>query len=432
MKKQFFILGAAMLCLFAVSCQKSELRPDSEVSEAQHGSEITLLNGVVTKGYVDGTRFYDKSVASLHSETPESSPRTMRVSAYLNPQEGSGRNYFINELFESNKASGADEKWIHTPAFFWPLGGNLDFLCISSTEPFTAKDLQWNESNASSYASVIIDKSRTQDDILFAVASGSSATSTSTEGGVYTTGKPVNVQFSHAQAWLEFQLSVADELMKNKIAIKEIVIDGGYDSGKLKLSRNTTNIPHTVDATWVLDGKMQFSVDDQYQVYGRQKNEDEYMEYTATVALREAVRVAREGGDAAEIAAAEAAYKSAMDALQKAMQKSELINPLNIVGALGSGGEASAAAEHETNCAYLDMLVPAQDKCDFIIRYYLAGSPDLHEYRFKPKNSGSDKWEMGKKYIYDIDFVISEIAFAPTVKEFVASFDAETNPAEIK
>ena len=432
MRKISFILGAAALCLGLASCNKSEMDIKDQ-TPAMQGPEISMVNGIITKGYVDGTKFYEKAVADLHSSTVTPTARQMYVSAYINPQEGEGRNYFVNEIFETNGLSGAAEKWVHTPALFWPLGGNLDFMCLSSTEPFAAKDAAWNELNASSGLVLLFDESRTQDDVLYAVASGKSGDSSSSSEGVYTTGKPVNVEFSHAQAWLEFQLSVADESMKDKIAITEIIVDGAYDKGKLKLTRNTTNTPHTVDAVWTVDGKAQFKFDDSYSVYGHLMAAEEYTdEQDAVDAAKEALKAAQNEGDADKIAYADSVLSAKQALLQAAYETYEVVNAINAVGSNEAGGEASAAAESETNCSYLDMLLPEQNKADFIIRYVLAGNPNVLEYRFRPKNSGSDKWEMGKKYIYDIDFVISEIAFNPTVKEYIASFDGDTNPIEIK
>ncbi len=430
MRKISFILGSVALCFGLASCNKSEM--DTTTDRMADRTPVSFTNGVITKGYVDGTRFYEKAVADLHSSTADLTARKMRVSAYINPQEGSGRNYFIDEEFASNGLDGAAEKWVHTPALYWPLGGNMDFLSFSSTEPFAAKDAVWNDMNAAAGLVLTFDENRTQDDVLYACASGKSADASANDEQVYTTGQPVAIQFQHAQAWLEFQLSVADSTMMDKIAIKEIVIDGAYDKGILKLTRNTTATTHTVDAVWQCDGLSPISFDDRYGIYGHLKQPDEYTEEKKALEQAQSDLVeAQNGGDSDAIAQAREELAAKEAALQAAYESYSLVNSLNAVGNNVGVLTPSSAAGTNADCAYLDMLLPQQNKTSFIIRYVLAGNPEVLEYRFTPKNSGSDKWEMGKKYIYDIDFVISEITFAPTVKEFEASFDGETNPIEI-
>ena len=45
--------------------------------------------------------------------------------------------------------------------------------------------------------------------------------------------------------------------------------------------------------------------------------------------------------------------------------------------------------------------------------YVISGNEMTYEY-----NNTRTMWEMGKKYIYNLDFVLNPVAIAPTVKVF--------------
>lgn len=419
-----------MAALCCIACNKNAEVPTVPLNQG----EIALSNGVSTKGYIDGTTFYEVSVAQLHDENRTDTPRQMRASAFLTPAAGNGNaaNYFVDQVFSENGGV-----WRHNPPLYWPLASRLDFLAYSSMVPFDAKDAIWGEYNATSSLKLNVGKKYSQDDVVFAAASMKSSDAT---GEGYAVAQPVNMTFHHSQAWLEFQLSVATAEMKDKIAIKEIVIENAYDEGQLVLTRKDVAAPEApistadVIATWNLDGKKNICFDDSYGVYGRTAVASDYPdENQAVIDAQEALRVAKNGGIQAEINTAQDNLDNALAALDAKVKQYKLINPLNAVGAKNNRGDASAVAEHETDCVYLDMLIPAQPKTSFVIRYVLAGQPTVLEYRYDLTAAGSksNKWEMGKKHIYDINFVISEITIAPTVKQYEAEFDGDVTPVEI-
>lgn len=446
MKRVFILFAGVAAAASLASCNKELNAPSIDIA-GQQVSEISVMNGLATKGYVDGTTFYEKETALLHDASVVATPRTMRLSAYFTPAAGQTAapgDYFVDQKFAYDSGKSV---WRHNPPIYWPLASHLDFLAYSSTEPFEAKDAVWNSKNASSSVILTFGDSRTQDDVLFSSQEMDSADNTT---GAGYTNVPVNMTFEHAQAWLEFQLSIASEEMKDLIAIKEIYIASAARTGKLTLTRDAIDAgtcPSGVKAEWKLDDADRMLIDDEYGVYGGFKAADDasFDELNAAIASAqadvEAAQAAYDaavaGGDAADMAAKDEALQAAKDALaaaqaalDAAVAKCELSNPLNIVGgAPGEAGDPSAAAEVSAECAFLDMLIPAQAKSDIVIEYCLAGQDKVLEYRY-PLNGGS-KWEMGNKYIYDIDFVISEITVNPTVREFVAQFDGEAVPTEI-
>lgn len=435
MKRIFLLIaGAATVASLASSCNKDLTAGGVALPDGgHHGGEIAVMSGVVTRGYVDGAVFYEKATADMHNEGVVTTPRQMHVSAYYTPisgQTGEAANYFVDQIFALKEG---ETVWRHTPAIYWPLASNLDFLAYSSTEPFSAKDATWNAKNASSSLVLSFDESRTQDDVLFAATQMTSADAYAVpegaEAGSPKVAQSVNMTFEHAQAWLEFQLSVADSSMMDKIAIKDITIENAARTGVLTLTRNDAD----VTAKWEdFSNKEDIIFDDIYGVYGRLKTAADFVtESEAVASAKDALKSAKDGGDAAAIKTAEDNLAAAQEALDEAVGGCALSNALNAVGARNERPAPSAAAETAQDCSYLDMLLPAQGKTAFVIHYILAGQNKVLEYRYA-LGSGSSKWERGTKYIYDIDFQISELTIAPTVKEFVATFDADATPVEIQ
>ena len=434
MKKTIFILSAALAAAGLTSCNKTE---PAHIEKGLQKGEIALANGVASsKGYIDGTTFYEVSVEQLHDDSRVDTPREMRVSAFLTPAEGNGS---AGNYFESPGQVFAEDGgvWRHNPPLYWPLASRLDFLAYSSKIPFAEKDAVWGEYNATSNLKLNVSSAYTQDDIVYAAASMKSSEAT---GESYAVAQPVNMEFYHSQAWLEFQLSVATDEMKDKIAIKEIIVENAYNEGQLVLTRKDVASPDqpisTADvvATWNLDGKRNFTFDDNYNVYGRSKEAADFTsENEAVIAAEQALIAAKNSGIQDDINTAENNLENAQAALDAKIKEYALVNPLNAVGVINSRPDASAEAETEDDCVYLDMLLPAQAKTSFVIRYVLAGQPNVLEFRYDLTASGtkSNKWEMGKKYIYDIDFVVSELTIKPTVKQYVAEFDADVTPIEI-
>lgn len=414
-----------------VSCNKDENSGVVENTAQEQAQAISVMSGVGTKGYVDGTTFYEKATATMHTST-DVTARTMIISAYRTPSAGqtaAAGNYFVGAEFASNGLSGSDEKWVHTPAYYWPLASTLDFLAYSSTEAFASKDAKWAADNASSSVVLTFDRARCQDDVLFASQQMTSESATDKTASPYATGQPVNMTFNHSQAWIEFQLSVATDEMKNKIAIKEIILENAYDKGTLTVTRSGASCT----GAWTISNAENITFDDNYDVYGHSKTVDEYTTEQALIEQREAELAAAEAsGNADAIAAAQTALQAAEDALAAAVAQYPVVNPLNAVGGVNDpSGTATPGAEIRTDCSFLDMLLPEQPKANIIIRYVLAGRPDVLEYKYTLKQDGHN-WEMGTKYIYDIDFVISEITVAPSVSEWTATFDGtDLTPVEL-
>lgn len=250
MKKSFLFLLAG---LSLVACNKN-LGGDMPSVDAKVEKELSFsLVQSMTKGYVTGAEFFDTAIDQLHEVTPTTTDRTMKLSAYLHPQSGSEGNYFVDYTF----AKGVDGKWHHTPAIYWPFESSLDFLAYSSGTPFDAKDVAWNDANASQSVVLNVLDDRTQDDIVFASVAGRASS---------LGADAVPMEFKHSQAWLEFQIKVADASMIDKLAITDIIIEDAYNAGELTIESGAGS--PTASWSFRKETSRDIRFDDNYSFYG--------------------------------------------------------------------------------------------------------------------------------------------------------------------
>lgn len=251
--KKILIPAVAVLAL--VACNKETSPSPMQDNIGTVNNEIAVNTAAhKTKGYITGETFFDTAIAELHGETPATTPREMKLSAYLTPQSGEADNYFTDFTFAKGASDG---NWHHTPAVYWPIAGKLDFLAYSSQEPFDTKDVTWNEKNASESLVLNVLEDRTQDDIVYAYAYDQKS-----ENGATA----VAMQFQHTQAWLEFQIKVANSDMQDKIAIKEIIIENANNSGELTIRKESSS----AKAEWSFrhEQKKNIVFEDNYNLYG--------------------------------------------------------------------------------------------------------------------------------------------------------------------
>lgn len=259
------VLFAALVAALAlVSCNKDAGRASVE-QPGLVSNELSFNTAASTvRGYVAGETFFDTAIAELHAgedgaPSTVTTAREMKISSYLTPQSGAQGNYFVDYTF----AKGEDGKWHHTPKIYWPIAGTLDFLAYSAMNDFDAKDVAWDEKNASEGVVLQVLEDRTQDDIVYASVSGRLSS---------TGAAAVPMEFKHAQAWLEFQIKVENADMKEKIAIEAIEIENIYNTGELTITNNSGD----AKAEWNFRKEQRKNVvfDDNYNLYGSQDAED--------------------------------------------------------------------------------------------------------------------------------------------------------------
>lgn len=218
-------LTAALLIAMTTGCKEME-RP-LNISRV----EMSVFPGsekAVTKGYSEGEEFYETTSQTLHSEMKAVTPRTMQISAYLYPQNGTEGNYFVGKTF--SRLKNGTEVWVNTNTvggehdpIYWPVEGKVDFLAYSISAEGTKNIVaEWDVKNASSCVTLSVPGENSQNDILYASAYGIPSSQAS---------KSVGLGFKHAQAWLEFELTGTPDSIK----LERIVIENAFNAGKLVL-----------------------------------------------------------------------------------------------------------------------------------------------------------------------------------------------------
>lgn len=81
-------------------------------------------------------------------------------------------------------------------------------------------------------------------------------------------------------------------------------------------------------------------------------------------------------------------------------------------------GEDPKVAEYLDNTSKFEqvgstLLIPQQPTLNFVITYTVSGKTMEYEY-----NHERSTWEMGKKYIYKLDFTLNEVVITPSVENF--------------
>lgn len=226
--KKFFTLSA--LVLFAVAgCTKDVsniIRENDNDTSELILSPVSSNDNNATRGYVEEGAFEETYCSNLHAAIkPAAEPREMQMSSYLYPQDGEEGNYFVDETF----AKGDDNLWHADPAVYWPVGGTLDFLAFSLTTESQynkAVAVRWDSDNAASKVILSVPAENTQNDILYASAANVEPKRESAA---------MALEFKHAQAWLEFQLTGSPD---GVVTLKGIELENAYNAGTLTISNN--------------------------------------------------------------------------------------------------------------------------------------------------------------------------------------------------
>ena len=381
MKKYFMIAAAALLI---ASCAKES---DEMYEGIAQSGEVTFSAFArnAMKSYVVNTGFYDLDFKKLRDdasgEVRESLEKDASSDASGNPvptasydairamqlsvyNEKGECDLFVDEKYAREK----DGQWHATPHKFYPIGyENFDFLAYSVREK-SFENVSWNGAKE---VKLEVTENFLTDDILYAGGKQNA-----------TAHAPAQMTFNHAQAWITVRFTAdygdasSDACCLNAsgdpldasgnaiLSIDEAVWQNIYKSGELTIKYDEAET-NNANATWNF-----------------------FTQETSNVAMpdRDDNKWAA-SGDAATYG-----YPVATEA--KLVKNS-----------------------------YLDMLVPQQAKKELVINYTLgkdkAGNDQKFSYTVdldKIKGSSGDNWEMGKHYIYNIKFYITEITTAPSVE----------------
>lgn len=211
------ILGV-LLALLLPSCTRNDMQP------LRTGEEISFraisIAPEETRGIVEGTTLWDD----------ETGGRKLRLSSYLYAQSGRDIPYFCDEDFIYD-----DGAWRHNPALYWPMGGRLDFLGFSSSEPFDDEAVVWGANNPALRMRITVDEDRTYDDILYGALWGQA-----------TSNSSLSLPMRHAQAWIEFRARRGEGAAFAAV-MDSVVLERAYLGGVLNVENNYGNPVHSWD-----------------------------------------------------------------------------------------------------------------------------------------------------------------------------------------
>ena len=428
MKKSFVFAAAVAVALASCTNDESSIK----MTDKQGQSEVAIFpfSKKTTRGFVTGNEFFEWNFENLRDGQKELASgiyekgvidpivkdgatqgvvRDMQLSVYN--VEGdcdlfidktfkkggpiqSGDNVSETGFVETNSPYddskhfkySSDSIWHANPAIYYPIGyGDFDFLAYSTGE--SSPSATWNGAKEVTFE---VTRDCLTDDILYA-------------GGVQAAKNhaAAAMLFGHAQAWLTTRFTVDAGSPEDVLQINKVTWQDVYASGELNVKFNDATASYKADATW------NFFTQETSNVVMPDRTSDPT--YGANV---HCMRQYKKGTD--DTWAETGSYQK--DAEGKFV-------PVN------SGDEYKT--DNLTKQNYLDMLIPAQAKKPFVIEYTLGGQ--TYEYLVDTDDLTGGDWEMGTHYIYNIEFSITEITTAPTVriwKEKEVTFGGE-NPLKL-
>ena len=229
------ILAISCALFLSAACndiQQTDLRP----------GEIAFSVPGETKGVIEGSNLYDAA---------EGTWRNILVTAYLKPASGqlfSERPYFTAETFSRS----GEQRWTHDPAIYWPVGGVLDMIALSSTEPLLEPDVIWTTGNTAAGVRVAVDRHHTQDDIMYgALFEAGSSTTTTT------------LPMQHSQALIEVSCR---RISGVNARLDSVILSSVFLEGDLEIMNNV-GAP-TIDWNFRRFRAYDVLVDDPEGIYG--------------------------------------------------------------------------------------------------------------------------------------------------------------------
>lgn len=422
MKKTIILAAAALVAL--AGCNKSE----TVVSEAPGQMTFKVLSNPATRA--------DASLTGI------SMPNTWGIYAAATQKNAQGvienQNFFSSteQLFETadadpsgigTSAAVADTRiWQASPAIYWPLGGvQLDFLAyampkgdhnaIASTDADAADWTAFWNNYQTDVAQTLsfngVDTYANQVDVLYAAANGQTSEANSVSPSANT--KSVVLNFKHAQALLIFNAksSVADKIQIDEIAF--------YTDERVAAMRTYQTSHATWEAKKVADGYADMDTDGK-AAWDAANAEPTLADLAAADVTLNTIgtftvdntKIDLEAGWSA-LATDEDNYKIS-NAVTAVSEANKTTNPSGV-----NAFDATLTAADTWYQMGETLLIPQQPKVKFTMTYTIGGNTYYYTH-----NDLRGIWEMGKKYIYNIDIQLHEIYITESVTDFVESANA--------
>lgn len=220
MKKLLFSVAVLAFCACSNDAVVSENKPTYE-PKAISFAPLTKPNTRAADTYkyaIDGTTF--------------PTDLNMYVAAYMVEPTTAAGNYFEGTQFIYNNAGGAagsSAKWGGATARYWPLSpAYINFLAYANVTGTAKFGDQLDPAVASASKAVVTqtDNSSSQTDLMYAIGNGAVTQS----GNTLTFPEKVEMQFKHAQAWMDFYVkaSTGGIITVNSITLKGAKYAGTY------------------------------------------------------------------------------------------------------------------------------------------------------------------------------------------------------------
>ena len=229
MKKNLFLIPVAALAFAACTNETTEYVGDTSPTAKEIAfSPLAQPN---TRAAVDGTGF----------------PTTldMKVAAYqVEATGGSAGVYFDATTFKYQYAGGASNStanasyWgAETNAKYWPLTpAYINFLAIANANADNSTDVTWGTNKADQVTIVMADNSSAQRDLMYAIGNGEVTQS----GNALTFPTKVDMQFHHAQAWIDFKVKAKTDV-ETAITVNSITLTGAKYAGTYTVTHTNYN-----------------------------------------------------------------------------------------------------------------------------------------------------------------------------------------------
>ena len=256
MKKSLFILATAALVLAScnndvkIAENKTLGNEPQEIALSPLAKKATIMKAA-SDNYqyaIDGTTF------------PQD--LNMYVAAYQ--VEPTKTNYFAGTQFVYNNAGGtgaSSTHWGGATARYWPLSPcYINFLAYAN---LTSGSATWGSPDyASQVVLAMADNSTAQNDLMYAIG-GDGVTQT---GSTLTFPTAVDMEFKHAQAWVDFYVKANTDGVETAIKVNSITLNGASYSGTYTVTHSNYDekTGQSVSGAWTLlgaKGKNSSSVD---------------------------------------------------------------------------------------------------------------------------------------------------------------------------
>lgn len=362
-------LIAAMSFAALAACTKNE--PAPSVSEQQ---EITFASPVV------GVSTKVPTYGLLSGDYPTT--QTFNVWAWYSAKDtydGVGVRYMTDvtvKYYDEDFNNLEDENgaWAPTPTYYWPKNGKLTFDAYSPTELKSLATVECDASKGLTIGSYTVPTTLgEQIDVLYSDRAADKVSTSFTSG---TTYEGVDIVFNHALAAVAFTIKQSEDYPAGTIKVKDIVIKA-LSNGDF--AHNITYPGGTADPAWT--------------------NPKTPADYKAL------------------------AYTDYANSLQ----------PANTEGAAGATvlvlPQAFSAANDVT--ITVNYYIKNQNETELLQKavFHLKDVANQSGKDQADQNVTVDKWEMGKKYTYNLTIGLDDIFFAPTITPWVG---VNVNLPEIK